>query len=118
MRVGGGQYKFQILGRFFQGFEHGIEGMPGQHVHLVDHEHLEAPLHWFVHRLLEQLLNFIDTSVGRGIEFGVVDKMPGINIGTSSAHAARLFSDADFAIERFRQNTRHGGLANPPGTRE
>ena len=72
--IGGGQYKLQILRRLFKRFQHGIEGRVGQHVNLVNHEHLEAPLNRFVNRLFKQALNFIDTSIGGGIKLRVIDK--------------------------------------------
>ena len=72
--IGGGQYKLQILRRLFQCFQHGIESRVGQHVYLVNHEHFEAALNGFVNRLFKQALNFIDTTVGGGIKFGVIDK--------------------------------------------
>ena len=72
--IGGGQHKLKVLGRLFQRFQHGIEGRIGQHVHLVDHEHLEAPLNRFVHRLLKQALNLIDTPIGGGIKLRVIYK--------------------------------------------
>ena len=74
VRVGGGQHKFQIFRRLFQGFEHGIERGVAEHVHLVNHEDFEAPLHRFVSGLLEQLLNLINTAVGGSVKFGVIDK--------------------------------------------
>ena len=81
-------------------------------MHLVDHEHLETPLHGFVNRLLEQLLNFIDASVRGGIQFGVVDKMTRIDVGTSGADTTRFSRDTGFAVEGFRQDTRHRGFAH------
>ena len=74
MGIGGGQYKLQILRRLFKRFQHGIEGRVGQHVNLVNHEHLEAPLNRFVHRLFKQALNFIDTPIGGSIKLRVIDK--------------------------------------------
>ena len=112
VRVGGGQYEFQVLGRLFQGFEHGVECCVAQHVHLVDHEDLEAALHRFVNRLLQQLLHLVYAPVGGGIELGVIDKAPSIDLGTGGANAAGLIGDAGFAIEGFGQNPRDRGLAH------
>ena len=91
--------------------------MFGEHVHLVDHEDLEAPLHRLVDRLLQQRLYFVDTPVGGRVELGVIDKAAGINVGTSLAHATRRGRDAalpvrPLAIERLGQNARHRGLAD------
>ena len=63
MRVCCSEHKLQVVGRLFQRFEHGIESRVRQHVHLVDHEDLEAPDNRFVDGLLQQLGNLIDTPV-------------------------------------------------------
>ena len=89
LRVGGGQHKFQILGRLFQRLQHGIEGRPGEHVNFVNHEHLEAALHRLVDRLLQQGLHVVDAPVGGGIQLGVIDKPARINVGAGLAHTAR-----------------------------
>ena len=117
LRIGRCQDEFQIFGRLFQRLEHGIESRVRQHVHFVDHEDLEAPLHGLVNGLLQQALNFIDAPVGGGIELGVIDKTPRINGAAHLAHAARLGGDAALpvcahAIERFGQNARHRGFAH------
>ena len=118
VRVGGGQHKFQIIRWLLQRLEHGVKGVAGEHVHLVDHEHLEAPLHRLVDRLLQQLLDFVHAAVGGRVKLGVVDKMTGVDVGASSANAARLVGDAGFAVERFSQNARHRGLADTAGAGE
>ena len=51
LRVGGRQHEFEVFGRLFQRFQHRIECRIGEHVNLVNHEHLEAPLHGFINRL-------------------------------------------------------------------
>ena len=119
LRIGGGEHKFEVIGRLLQGLQHGIERRVGEHVHLVDHEHLEAALNRFVNRLLQQGLNLIHTPVGGRIEFGVVHKTPGIDVATGIAHAAGLSGDATLtihalAIERLGQDARDGGFAHPP----
>ena len=121
--VGGGQHKFQVIRRLLQGLQHRIESGVGEHVHLVDHEHLETPLNRLVYRLFQQGLNLVHTPVGGRIEFGVVHKTPGINVATGIANPAGLGRDATLtvgalAIERLGQNARHRGFAHPPRARE
>ena len=118
LRVGRGEHKFQIFRGFFQGLQHRVERGVGQHVHLVDHEDLEAPLHRFVNRLLQQALHFVHAPVRRGIKFGVVHKAPGVDVAASLAHATGLGGDAALpvralAVERLGQNARDRGLAHP-----
>ena len=115
--VGRGQHKFQVGRRFFQRLEHGVEGMPREHVHLVDHEDLEAPLHRFVDRLLQQGLHLVDAAVGRRIELGVIHKAPAVDVHAGLAHTAGRGRDAALsigthAVERFGQYPRHRGLTH------
>ena len=121
--VGGGQDEFQVLGGLLQGLEHGVERMPGEHVNLVDHEDLKTALHGLVDRLLEQGLHLIHPAVGGRIEFGVVHKAPGVDVGAGLAHATGLGRDVTMAVstqtvERFGQDTRDGGLAHTAGAGE
>ena len=121
LRVGGGQHKFQILRRLLQRLQHGVEGRIGQHVHFVDHEDLEAPLHRLVDRLFQQGLHLVHTTVGCGVQLGVVDKPSTINIRASLADTTRGSGDSALsvralAVQRFGQNTGHRGLAHPART--
>ena len=118
VRIGGGQHKLQILGRLFQGFEHGIERGVAEHVHLVNHEDFEAPLHRLVSGMLEQLLNLINTAVGGRVKFGVIDKSACINVYAGRTHATRLVCDASFTVQGLGQNTRHRGFAHAAGAGE
>ena len=79
LRIGRGQDKFQILGGFLQSLEHRIERGAREHVDLIDHEDLKAPLHRFVNRLLQELLHFVHTAVRRCVKFGVIHKAARIN---------------------------------------
>ena len=116
LRIGRSQHKFEVLRRLFQRLQHGIECRVGQHVHLVDHEDLETPLHRLVHSLLEQTLHFIHTAVRGRIQFNVVGKATAINFSTCRANTARRSGNSALAIgtgtvHRFSKNTRYRGLA-------
>ena len=109
LRVGRGQHKFEVLRRLLQGLEHGVKRRVRQHVHLVDHEDLEAPLHRLVSRLLQQRLHFVHTPVGGSVQLGVIDKAPAINIRARWANSTRAGGDPALAvcacaIERLGQN--------------
>ena len=117
LRIRGGQHELQVFRRLFQRLEHGVERRVGQHVHFVDHEDLEAPLHRLVHRLFQQRLDFVHAAIGGCVKFGVVDKTPAVDFGTRLAYAARRGRDAALpvsalAIQRLGQYPRHRGLAD------
>ena len=117
LRVGRGQHKFQVFRWLFQRFQHGVERRVGQHVHLVDHENLEAALHRLVNRLLQQRLHLVHTPVGGCVQLGVVHESAAVDVGAGLAHTTRFGGDAALAIgaqavERLRQNARHRGFAH------
>ena len=123
LRVRRRQDEFHVLGRLFQRFQHGIERMVRQHVHLVDHVDLEARIAGRVDRLLQQLRHFIDAAVRRRIHLDIVDETSRIDRRARFAHAARLGRDAARAIgadavERLGQDARQGRLANAARARE
>ena len=123
LRVGGGQHELEVFRRLFQRLQHRVEGWPGQHMHFVDHEDLEAPLHRLVDRLLQQGLHVVDAAVGGCVEFGVVDEAARIDVGTGLAHATRRGGDATRAIraqaiERLGEDARHRCLAHAACTGE
>ena len=121
LRVSRSQHKFQILRRLFQRLQHGVESRVGQHVHLINHEDLEAPLHGFVDRLLQQGLNLVDAAVTGGIQLGIVHKASAINISARLADTTGASGDSTItvralAVQRFSQDARHRGLANAART--
>ena len=123
LRVGRGQHKLQVLGRLFQRFQHGVERRVGEHVHLVNHEHLEAALHRFVNRLLQQCLHLVHTAVTGGVQLGVIHESSTVNISAGLAYTTRRSGDAAsainaLAIERLGQNTRHRGFTHATGACE
>ena len=46
LRIGRSENKFDVLWRLFECFEHGIKGMIGKHVHLVNHVNLVTRITW------------------------------------------------------------------------
>ena len=98
-------------------FSIALNAVAGEHVHFVDHEDLEAPLHRLVDRLLQQRLHLVHAAVGRRIELGVVDEAARIDVLARLAHTARRGRDAalpvrPLAVERLGQDARHRGLAD------
>ncbi|MNS83133.1 hypothetical protein D3C72_1169070 [compost metagenome] len=123
LRIGGRQHELQVLGRLLQRLQHSVEGGIGEHVHFVDHEDLEAPLHGFVDSLLQQALHFIHATVGSGVKLCVIRKATAVDLDAVRAHPARGCRDAaraigPRAIERLGQNARDRRLTHPTRSRE
>ncbi len=112
LRIGRGQNEFDVRWRLFQRLEHGVKGVPGQHVNFVNHVDLVTARAGGVDRLLQQLGHLFHTSVGGSVQLYIINKAARINLGTSAANATGLGSDASFAVQRLGQNTRQGGLAH------
>ena len=71
--LGGGQDENDVLGRFLQRFQKGVEGCRRQHVHLVDDEYLILAYLRRDARLLHQRLDVLHRVVGGSIQFEDVE---------------------------------------------
>jgi len=123
LRIGRGQHELEVFGGLFQRLEHRVERGVREHVHFVDHEDLEAALHRFVNRLLQQALHLVHAPVGGRVQLGVVHKTARVDVAAGLAHAAGLGRDAALsicalAVERLGQDARDRGLAHPAGAGE
>ncbi len=112
LRIGGGEDELDMLGRLLERLQHGVEGMPGEHVHFVDHVHLVAPLHRRIHGLVEQRRHVLHAAVGGSVHLDIIGEAVGIDGATRFALATRLRCDARLAVERLGQDAADGGLAD------
>ena len=112
LRIGGREDEFHVLGRLFQRFQHRVEGVPGELMHLVDHVDLEAPARRGVLRGVKQLAHLVDLGVRRRVDLEQIDEAPGVNLNARRAGVAGLRRDPGLAIQAFRQDARKRGLAH------
>ena len=112
LRVGGGEDELHMLRRLLERLQHGVEGMPGEHVDFVDHVDLEAPLHRRIHRLVEQRRHLLDAAVRGRVHLDVVGEAVGVDRAAGVAHAAGLGGDAGLAVERLGEDAADRGLAH------
>ena len=115
LRVGGGEDELHMLGRFLERLQHGVEGMPGEHVHFVDHVDLEAPLHRRIHRLVEQRRHVVHAAVRGRVHLDVIGEAVGIDRAARIAHATGFGRDAGLAIQGLGQDAADRGLAHAAG---
>ena len=97
--------------RLLQRLQHGVEGVVGELMHLVDHVHLVAAAARGIGGTLEQIDHVIHAAIGRGIHLDVIDKATRINRHTGVAHATRVRGDVSttvsaLTIECFGENAR------------
>ena len=92
--------------------------MPAEHVHFVDHVDLVAAGHRCIHDLLEQLGHVFDAAIRGGVHLDVIGESPLLDRDAGTAHPAWPGTDADFTVQRARQDARDGGLADTAGSGE
>ncbi|MNS92609.1 hypothetical protein D3C72_1267520 [compost metagenome] len=123
LRIGRGQHELEVLGRLLERLEHRVERGVREHVHFVDHEDLEAPLHRLVDRLFQQALHLVHAPVRCSVQLGVVREAAAVDVGAGGAHTTRRGGDAalpvrPLAVQRLGQNARHRRLAHTARARE
>ena len=119
MLLRGGEDEDHMCGRFLQGFQEGIEGCGGEHVHLIDDEHLVfAQLRWDA-RLLHQRLDVLYRVIGGSIQFEdvqgalLVERQTTLTLIAGLALCRRIL-----AVDSLGEDTCAGGLSHTPGTAE
>ena len=113
---GRGENKFYVSGRFFEGFEEGIEGLVGQHVDFVDDVDFEFSSGGGVGDSLAQLFDAVDPAVGGTIDFEHVEAAPLFNLLTDIVVGVEIGFGAVGAVESFGEDAGGGGFANATGT--
>ena len=118
LRVGGGQDELDVGRRLFQGFQQGVEGVAGQHVHFVDQVDLEAATARRVLHVVQQLAGVFDLGTARGVDLDQVDETPFVDLTAHRTGATRRRGDTGFTIQALGDDARNRGLAHPACTGE
>ena len=112
VRVGGGQDEFDVFGRLFQRFEHGVERGFGEHVHFVDDIDFVFAGGGRVLGVFQHFADVVDAGVGRGVDFQQIHKTPCVDVAAGLALAARFAVLRVFAVQAFGQDAGDGGFAH------
>ena len=107
-------------GRFLQRLQQGIESRIGNLVGFVENVNLEAVARRTVTRGFAQFANLVDAAIGGSVDFDYIHGISGANLGAGFADSARLGDRLvrRAAVQRHRQNARHGGLSDAAVTAE
>ncbi len=89
-QLGGGEHEFHVRRGFLQRLQQRVERVAGQHVDLVDHEHLGAGLHGAEAGRLDDLAHVVDAGARGGIHFHHVGVAIGQDGDAVRAHAAGI----------------------------
>ena len=103
--------EFHMRRRLFQGLQQGIEGLIGQHVHLVDVVNFEFPLHRRVVDGVAQRTHFVDTVVGSTVDLDNIERCSFGNLQANWVVRIEVDLGPARTIQCFRKNPRRRGLA-------
>ena len=118
LRISGGQHEDDVGRRLFQRLQHGVEGVGGEHVDLVDDEDLVAAHRGQVGGVLQHHRHFLDLAVGGRVHLQIVGEAPLVHTPAGRALTAGMGAHALFAVQGLGQDAGDGGLAHAPGTGE
>ena len=118
LRIGGCKQELDVRRRFFKRFQQRIERVLGQHVHFVDQVHLEPPAGGCELNVVQQIAGIVDLGLGCSVHLDQVDKTTFVDLAARAAFATGICCHATLTVQRFRQNARDRGLADPAGTCE
>ena len=110
----GGEHEDDVVGRLFQRFEQGVECGVGNLVGFVENVDLKAVAGGAIASGLAEFADFVDATVGGGVDFDDVDGVAGANLGAGFADAAGLRRRMIFrsAVQGRGQDAGDGGFAD------
>ena len=118
VQFGGRQHEHHAWRRLLEGLQERVEGALGQHVHLVEDEHLVARAHRREGGVFAQGAHVVDAVVGSGVDLDDVRVAAVEDRAAEVAFAARVGGRAVFAVQAPGQDAGRGGLADPAAARE
>ena len=102
MRFGGGEEEFGPLGRLFERFEKGVEGLFREHVDFVDDVDLVFAVARGVADRFVDLPDVVDAPVGGAVDLDDVERLARDDFEARGALVARLeVGGQGLAVERF-----------------
>src|SRR5262249_1174270 len=114
-RVGGREQEFDVRRRLLERLQQRVEGVRGEHVHLIDEVDLVAAARRRVLHVVEQLAGIVDLGARRRVHLYQVRKAAGFDLAAARALETGLGRDASFAVETLGENARDRGLADTTG---
>ena len=121
VRLGGGQDEHGVGRRLLEGLEQRVEGLGGEHVHLVDDVHLHAAFHRREVDLVAQVADVVDAPVGGGVHLDDVHgaaPADGLAVRAGPIRVGRRLALAGVAVEGHGEDLGGGSLAGAAGTGE
>ncbi len=118
LQLGGSQNEQQMLRRFLHDLQQGVEGVPGEHMHLVDDVHPLFQHGGGIDRLLPQGAGVIDAAVGGGVQLRHIQQRTAVDAPAAVALAAGRAVHRMLAVDGLGEDTGAGSLAGAAGAGE
>ena len=116
---GGGEHEHHVARRLLQRLQKRVEGLRGEHVHLVDDKHLVASLHRRDTHLLGERAHGVDAVVRRGVELDDVERRAGVESLARVALVAGIAVGGQMlAVDGLGKDAGARGLAHSAGAAE
>ena len=120
----GRQHEDDVVRWLLQRFQQGIESSVGNLVSFVENVDLEAVAGWAVARAFAEFADFVNATIGGGVDFDHVDGVASANLSTRFADSAGLgdgmilFRKSRATVERGGQNASDRSLTDAAMTAE
>ena len=111
VHLGGRKYEDDVLGRFLQRFQQGVERLGRQHVNLVYDVNAVARLVGLELHLVDDVADVLDLAVGRRVHLDYVEDAAVLDAPAYLALSARTAVFGVKAVCRLCQNLGAGGFA-------
>ena len=111
LRLGGGEDKLHVRGRFLQRFQQRIERSSGKHVHFVNDVHFEAATRRRVRRGVAQLADLFHAVVARAVNFQNAQRAAFGDLDASLVVILEIHRGAVSGVKTFGEDTGDGRLA-------
>lgn len=119
MNLGRREDEFDVRRRFFEGFEEGIEGSFGEHMHLVDDIDFVSRLGRLELGPFDDVADIVDSRIGCGIDFDDIQEFSLIKGTTIITHSTRIpIRSQRETIYSFGEDSRHTRFPRPTRSME
>ena len=110
-----GEDKLYVRGRFFKGFEKGIEGLGCEHMDFVDDIDFEFSTGWGVGNAFPEFLDAFNAPVGGTVDLKYIEASTFLNFLTNIVIRIEIGFRSFGAVESFREDAGGGGFSYPAG---
>ena len=116
MDFGGGEDKFYVGGRFFEGFEECVKGLGGEHVNFVDDIDFEFSAGGSIGDAIAQFFDFVNAAIGGAVDFENVEATALFDFFANIVVGVEVGFGALGAVEGFGEDAGGGGFTDATGT--